>query len=78
MHYVKGKYLQENELELLVKEVLHETTKKELEYIFWNMFRYDPNGDKNIEFEEFVKILVNQGTLYSCSRSRNCSSKVPL
>lgn len=58
MHYVKGKYLQENELELLVREVLHETTQKELEYIFWNMFRYDPNNDKNIEYEEFAPFIL--------------------
>lgn len=48
MHYVKGKYLQENELELLVKEVLHETTKKELEYIFWNMFLTIPTGTRTL------------------------------
>jgi hypothetical protein len=58
MHYVKGEYLQENELELLVKEVLHETAQSELEYIFWNMFRYDPNNDKNIEFEEFAPFIL--------------------
>lgn len=58
MHYVKGIYLQESELELLVKEVLHETTQNELEYIFWNMFRYDPNNDKNIEFEEFAPFIL--------------------
>jgi len=49
--YVKGKYLQESELEAMVREVLQETTKRELQYIFWNMFRYDPNSDRNIEFE---------------------------
>jgi Ca2+-binding EF-hand superfamily protein len=64
MHYVKGQYLQEDELELLVKEVLHETTQNELEYIFWNMFRYDPNNDKNIEFEEFAPfILIHAGEI---------------
>lgn len=65
MHYVKGKFLQESELELLVKEVLHEVTRQELEYIFWNMFRYDPNGDKNIEFEEFVRSCSYVGSVYS-------------
>ena len=64
MHYVKGTYLHEEELELLVREVLHETTQKELEYIFWNMFRYDPNNDKNIEFEEFAPfILIHAGEI---------------
>lgn len=53
-HYVKGQYLQYSELEPLVKQVLHETDESELSYVFWNMFRADPNNDKNIEFEEFV------------------------
>jgi Ca2+-binding EF-hand superfamily protein len=68
MHYVKGKYLQESELEQLVREVLHETTQNELEYIFWNMFRYDPNNDKNIEFEEFAPFILNHAAEIALQR----------
>lgn len=68
MHYVKGKYLQESELEQLVRQVLHETTQAELEYIFWNMFRYDPNGDKNIEFEEFAPFILTHAAEIALQR----------
>jgi Ca2+-binding EF-hand superfamily protein len=55
-HYVKGEFLTEQELELLVVQVLNESNKRDLEYVFWNMFRVDPNSDKKIEFEEFVSV----------------------
>jgi hypothetical protein len=27
-------------------EVLHETSQRELDYVFWNLFRVDPNKDR--------------------------------
>ncbi len=50
-HYVKGQFLTEQELELLIVEVLKESNKRDLEYVFWNLFRVDPNSDRKIEFE---------------------------
>lgn len=41
-------YLNHSDLERFVVEVLHETTQRELDYVFWNLFRLDPNGDKQI------------------------------
>lgn len=58
-------------------EVLNETTQRELDYIFWNKFRIDPNGDKSIEFFEFVRFLFYLGSIYLRSFRRNCAPKVP-
>jgi hypothetical protein len=44
-------HLIESEIKAFVVEVLHETSQKELDYVFWNIFRVDPNGDRKIEFE---------------------------
>ena len=41
---------------MLINEVLKEYKKSDMEYIFLNMFRVDPNKDSNIEFEEFVSV----------------------
>jgi Ca2+-binding EF-hand superfamily protein len=41
-------YLTESDLKNFIIQVLNETTQRELDYIFWNMFRIDPNGDKAI------------------------------
>lgn len=57
-HYVKGKFLTAEELRLLVNEVLKEYKKSDMEYIFLNMFRVDPNKDSNIEFEEFAPFIL--------------------
>ena len=55
-HYTKGKFLNKEELRVLINEVLKEYKKSDMEYIFLNMFRVDPNKDSNIEFEEFVSL----------------------
>ena len=57
-HYTKTKFLNADELKLLVNEVLKEYKKSDMEYIFWNMFRVDPNKDANIEFEEFAPFIL--------------------
>lgn len=44
-------YLNETELKAFVIEVLQETSQKELDYVFWNIFRVDPDGNKQVEFE---------------------------
>lgn len=44
-------YLNESEIKAFVIEVLQETSQKELDYIFWNIFRVDPDGNRQIEFE---------------------------
>lgn len=44
-------YLNETELKAFVVEVLQETSQKELDYVFWNIFRVDPDGNKQVEFE---------------------------
>ena len=51
--YDKGAkgYLNEAEIKAFVIEVLQETSQKELDYVFWNIFRVDPDGNKQIEFE---------------------------
>ena len=51
--YDKGSkgYLNEAEIKAFVIEVLQETSQKELDYVFWNIFRVDPDGNKQIEFE---------------------------
>lgn len=43
---------------MLIVEVLREYSKRDLEYVFWNMFRVDPNSDRNIEFEEFAPFIL--------------------
>jgi hypothetical protein len=43
--------LTEPEIKAFVTEVLHETSQRELDYIFWNIFRVDPDGNRHIEFE---------------------------
>ena len=42
---LKG-YLKEGELRMFAIEVLHETSQRELDYIFWNMFRADSNMNR--------------------------------
>ncbi len=44
-------YLNETEIKAFVIEVLQETSQKELDYVFWNIFRVDPDGNRQIEFE---------------------------
>ncbi len=44
-------HLNEAEIKAFVIEVLQETSQKELDYVFWNIFRVDPDGNKQIEFE---------------------------
>jgi len=35
-------------------EVLQETSERELNYVFWNLFRVDKDSNKEVEFLEFV------------------------
>ena len=39
-------FLNEKEVKAFVVEVLQETSQKELDYVFWNMFRIDPDGNR--------------------------------
>jgi Ca2+-binding EF-hand superfamily protein len=48
-------YLVESELKAFVVEILQETTERELNYVFWNLFRVDSNANKEVDFVEFVK-----------------------
>lgn len=43
-------YLTEDDLRRFVIEVLHESSQRELDYVFWNLFRVDPNTDRKTEF----------------------------
>lgn len=54
--YDQGKktFLNEAELRAFVIEVLNETTERELNYVFWNLFRVDSNSNKEVDFPEFV------------------------
>lgn len=54
----------EDDLRKFVIEVLHENTQRELDYIFWNLFRVDPNTDRKTEFLEFVNNLSNLGSIH--------------
>jgi len=47
-------FLLEAELKAFVIEVLQETTQRELDYVFWNLFRVDSNSNKEVDFLEFV------------------------
>ena len=47
-------HMDDGEMTRLLKELLNETTKSELDYVFKNAFRMDLNGDKCFVFEEFV------------------------
>ena len=40
------KFLNQQEVKAFVVEVLHETSQRELDYVFWNIFRVDPDGNK--------------------------------
>lgn len=39
-------YLTVADLKRFIIEVLHESTQRELDYVFWNLFRIDPNKDR--------------------------------
>jgi Ca2+-binding EF-hand superfamily protein len=58
--YDQGKkgFLNEAELKAFVIEVLNETTERELNYVFWNLFRVDSNANKEVDFQEFVQFLL--------------------
>lgn len=43
--------MDDREMTLLLKELLNETTKSELDYVFKNSFRMDANGDNCFVFE---------------------------
>lgn len=47
-----------DDLRRFVIEVLHETTKSELDYVFLNLFRVDPNIDRKTEFHEFAPFIL--------------------
>lgn len=50
--YDAGKkgFLIETELKAFVVEILQETTQRELDYVFWNLFRVDSNSNKEVDF----------------------------
>jgi Ca2+-binding EF-hand superfamily protein len=52
-------HMDNEEMTKLLKELLNETSKSELDYVFKNGFRMDLNGDKNFVFEEFVSEHLN-------------------
>lgn len=58
-HYLKGgsKTLARAEVKLLINDVLKEQTQSEQDYVFWNYFRLDKDGNEAVEFEEFVNVL---------------------
>ncbi len=58
--YDQGKkgFLNEGELRSFVIEVLNETTERELNYVFWNLFRVDSDANKEVEFSEFVLFVL--------------------
>jgi Ca2+-binding EF-hand superfamily protein len=60
-------YLTEDNMKKFVVEVLQENTQRELDYIFWNFFRVDPNTDRKTEFNEFVSMWVNIGSIHSAA-----------
>jgi len=51
-------FLVETELKAFVVEVLQETTQRELDYVFWNLFRVDSNSNKEVDFLEFVLLCL--------------------
>lgn len=44
-------FLNEQEVKAFVMEVLNETSQRELDYVFWNIFRIDPDGNREVQFE---------------------------
>lgn len=65
------------DLKRFVIEILHENTQRELDYIFWNLFRVDPNTDRKFEFNEFVIFILFLGTIHFGSRWRNRPAEIP-
>jgi len=65
--YDKGAktFLREDELKAFVIEVLHETSQRELDYVFWNLFRVDNNANKEVDFTEFVIFVIYRLLLFS-------------
>lgn len=43
-----------SQVEYVVKNVIGETDQMELDYIFKNLFRLDPDGSGGVDFNEFV------------------------
>lgn len=51
--------MNEENLKKFVIEVLKETTERELNYVFWNLFRVDSNANKEVDFLEFAPFILN-------------------
>lgn len=70
---LKG-HLAENELKNFLVEVLQETTERELNYVFWNLFRVDSDSNKEVDFNEFVSILLFRPASFSAMQERSLCS----
>ena len=55
----------------LIIEVLKEVSKQEHDYVFWNFFRLDRDGDGHVTFEEFVSCLLFRPPTSSPTRLRS-------
>ena len=74
--YDTGKkgFLNKEDLQRFVEEVLNERSESELNYIFWNISRFDPNKDCEIEFNEFVNFILCRPPSSSLTPERSPSS----
>nr|BAJ98216.1 predicted protein [Hordeum vulgare subsp. vulgare] len=64
---LKG-HLAENELKNFLVEVLQETTERELNYVFWNLFRVDSDSNKEVDFNEFASFILSHAGEISLQR----------
>lgn len=60
--------MDDSEMTLLLKELLNETSKSELDYVFKNSFRMDANGDSSFVFEEFAIFFIKHACEIGLSR----------
>lgn len=68
--------MDDGEMTLLLKELLNETSKSELDYVFKNSFRMDANGDNNFVFEEFVPFGLRRPPSSSSTPAKSGSTDI--
>ena len=73
--YLRGgaRTLGRSDIKLLIGDILKEQSQQELDYVFWNYFRVDKDGNEAVEFEEFVNIRLYRLPSFSITLPRSLS-----